>query len=115
MTEMTVPINQTACQIVEVDYSLVSAPCDRCQQAAGLTPGRTSVVLVPRNTPDYPGGDESEQCAPQALAPTTAGAECRRPAAERPTLVLLPPFDCTQGREGVLRPRRQGGAAPARR
>jgi len=34
MTEMTVPINQTVCQIVEVDYCLVSAPCDRCQQMA---------------------------------------------------------------------------------
>jgi len=32
VTEMTAPINQTVCQIAEVNYSLVSAPCDRCQQ-----------------------------------------------------------------------------------
>ena len=35
MTDLDPSINQTACQIVEVDYCVSTIPCDRCQRPAG--------------------------------------------------------------------------------
>jgi hypothetical protein len=47
MTEATATVNQTACQILEIDYDLPYATCDLCQRCwpASATTGRAAVDL----------------------------------------------------------------------
>jgi transposase len=47
LTETSSSVNQTPCQIVEVDYNLRFAPCDECQQRASrfTTTDRTAIDL----------------------------------------------------------------------
>lgn len=47
MTEKPVSINQTLCQIYEINYSLLTSPCDRCKQPAArfTSASRTAIDL----------------------------------------------------------------------
>ena len=47
MTEISVAVNQTTCQIFELDCSLFSTLCDRCQRPVPYlrTIGRTAIDL----------------------------------------------------------------------